>query len=78
MMHGTDYVPPAASGDVFADDWPPSEDWGLKWAEQAYADGLIPECGWQDDKPLFCPTDLVDRSLGAYLIVTAKDLPLPD
>jgi hypothetical protein len=28
-------------------------------------------------KPLFCPNDPVDRAWGAYLIVIAKDLPLP-
>jgi hypothetical protein len=51
--------------------------WGTKWAEQAYRDGLLPECGWQGSTPLFCPDDLVDRALGAYLIVLAKDLPVP-
>ena len=51
--------------------------WGTKWAEQAYRDGLLPACGTQGGKPLFCPNDLVNRAWAAYMIVKAKDLPLP-
>ena len=74
MMHGVEYQPPEADGNLLADMTDPNY-WGTKWAEQAYRDGLLPDCGTQDGKPLFCPDDLVDRSLGAYLIVQAKDLP---
>ena len=49
---------------------------GTKWAEQAYADGLLPACGTSGEKPLFCPNDLVTRAWGAYMIVKANDLPL--
>jgi len=76
MKYGMEYIPPDASGTLFAD----MTDviyWGTKWAEQAYLDGLLPECGTQDGKPLFCPDDPLDRGWGAYLIVIAKDLPLP-
>jgi hypothetical protein len=54
--------------------------WGTKWAEKAYADGLIPACGEDPDtlKPLFCPTNQMDRSWSAYIIVIAKGLILPD
>jgi len=76
LKYGTVYVPPDASGALFADMTDLSY-WGTKWAEQAYLEGLLPECGTQDGKPLFCPDDLVDRAWGAYLIVNAKDLPLP-
>lgn len=76
MKHGTDYFPPDASGTLFAD-MTDITYWGTKWAEQAYLDGLLPECGTEDGKPLFCPDDLLDRGWGAYLIVVAKDLPLP-
>ncbi len=76
MKHGLDYVPPDASGTLFADMTDVTY-WGTKWAEQAYLDGLLPECGTQDGKPLFCPDNLLDRGWGAYLIVIAKDLPLP-
>jgi len=47
------------------------------WAEQAYKDGLIPDCGTSGSKPKFCPTALVTRGLGAYMIVRAKDLTMP-
>jgi uncharacterized repeat protein (TIGR02543 family) len=79
MKYGTSYVPPAASGTVFADMTDPTY-WGTKWAEQAYADGLIPACGEDPGtlKPLFCPTNQMDRSWSAYIIVMAKGLTLPD
>jgi hypothetical protein len=76
MKHGMEYIPPDASGTLFADMTDVTY-WGTKWAEQAYLDGLLPECGTQDGKPLFCPDNLLDRGWGAYLIVIAKDLPLP-
>jgi hypothetical protein len=79
MKYGTSYIPPAANGTVFADMTDPSY-WGTKWAEKAYADGLIPACGEDPDtlKPLFCPTNQMDRSWSAYIIVVAKGLTLPD
>ena len=74
MLHGMDYVPPPATGTLF-DDMTDTAYWATKWAEQAYLDGLILAC---TEGPLtFCPTDLVSRAEGAYLIVQAKDLPLP-
>jgi hypothetical protein len=76
LMHGSSYVPPPASGTVFAD-MTDVNYYGTKWAEQAYADGLLPNCGMQGGKPLFCPNDLVDRGWAAYLIVKAKGLILP-
>ena len=76
LRHGNSYDPPAASGTIFADMTDVGY-WGTKWAEQAYLDGLLPECGTQDGLPLFCPDDLVNRAWGAYLIVAAKNLPLP-
>jgi len=75
IKYGTDYRPPDATGTLLAD-MTDASFWGTKWAEQAYRDGLLPECGWQDEKPLFCPNELVDRSWAAYLIVIAKDLPM--
>jgi hypothetical protein len=76
MLHGVSYTPPAATGTLFADMTDPGY-WGTKWAEQAFRDGLVPECGWQGSIPEFCPDVLVDRALGAYLIVLAKNLPVP-
>ncbi|MGD8457423.1 MAG: M4 family metallopeptidase [Anaerolineales bacterium] len=73
MMHGVSYTPPPGTGTLFADMTDPGY-WGTKWAEQAYLDGLLPACGLDNGKPMFCPDDLVDRAWGAYLIVQAKDL----
>jgi hypothetical protein len=78
LKYGVSYIPPAASGVLFADF--PSTDpsyWAIDWAEQAYLDGLLPACGTQNGRPMFCPSQLVDRGWGAYLIVKAKNLPLP-
>ncbi len=80
MKYGVGYAPPAASGTLFAD-FPFSDPsyWGIDWAEQAYLDGLLPACGTDSvtGKPMFCPSELVDRGWGAYLIVKAKNLPTP-
>ncbi len=76
LMNGNAYVPPAATGTVFADLTDTSL-WYTKWAEQAYLNGLLPACGTSGGKPLFCPNDLVSRGLGAYMIVRAKNLTMP-
>jgi hypothetical protein len=67
------YTPPPATGTVFADLTDPGF-YGTAWAEQAYRDGLLPICGSQGGKPLFCPNDPVNRAWAAYLIVQAKGL----
>ena len=76
LKYGMSYMPPAATGTVFADMIDMSF-WGISWAEQAYADGLIPACGTRNGKPLFCPNSMVNRGLGAYVIVKAKNLTMP-
>ena len=73
MMHGVAYVPPAATGTLLAD-MTDTGYWGAKWAEQAFRDGLLPDCGIQNGKPLYCPDQLVDRAWAAYLIAVAKNL----
>ncbi|HAV78537.1 MAG TPA: hypothetical protein DCX53_14405 [Anaerolineae bacterium] len=75
LKEGSTYTPPNATGTVFADMTNPNF-WATKWAEQAYANGLIPSCGTDigSGKPLFCPNGLVDRGLGAYLVSKAKNL----
>jgi glucose/arabinose dehydrogenase len=80
MKYGVNYLPPPATGTLFADF--PSTDpsyWGIDWAEKAYTDGLLPACGTDpvSGKPMFCPGELVNRGWGAYLIVKAKNLPTP-
>ena len=76
MERGNSYTPSDALGTVFADMTDPGF-YGTKWAEQAYADGLLPACGASGGKPLFCPNSPVDRAWAAYLIVQARSLPLP-
>jgi hypothetical protein len=78
LKYGNSYVPPAATGTVFFDMTNPAY-FGTKWAEQAYADGLLPNCGTDigSGKPLFCPNDLVSRGLAAYMIVRARNLSFP-
>jgi hypothetical protein len=76
MKYGTDYKPPAATGAVFAD-MTVVNYYATSWAEQAYKDGLIPNCGTSGGKPKICPKVLVSRGLGAYMIVRAKNLSMP-
>ena len=76
MKYGVNYQPPAATGMVFAD-LTDVNFWGIKWAEQAYAEGLLPACGTSGGKPLFCPDNLVSRGFGASIIVNAKGLVMP-
>jgi hypothetical protein len=78
LKYGNSYVPAAATGTVFFD-MTDTAYFGTKWAEKAYADGLLPNCGTDvgSGKPLFCPNDPVSRGLGAYMIVRAKSLSMP-
>jgi hypothetical protein len=70
------YPGPTATGTVFAD-MTDTGYWGTAWAEKAYAEGLLPNCGIQDGKPLFCSSTLVDRAWAAYMVVKANNLPMP-
>jgi beta-lactamase superfamily II metal-dependent hydrolase len=77
MRYGVNYTPPPASGMLLGDMTDLSY-WGTSWAEKAYMDGLLPACGTDvNGKPLFCPSQLVNRGWGAYLIVKAKNIPVP-
>jgi len=78
LKHGMAYPTPTATGTVFAD-MTDTGFWGTGWAEQAYAEGLIPSCGTDvgTGKPKFCPNALVSRGFGASVIVNAKGLTLP-
>jgi hypothetical protein len=72
MLHGADFIPPDAAG-IFSD--MKTTTWGTKWAEAAYSAGLIPSC---NQNPLeFCPDGPLTRGLAAYMMVNAKNLPLP-
>jgi uncharacterized delta-60 repeat protein len=76
MKYGTLYTPPPATGTVFADMTNPVY-YATAWAEQAYKEGIIPNCGTSGGKPKFCPKDLVSRGLAAYMIVRARNLMMP-
>ena len=76
MKYGTGYLPPAATGTVFADMTDPNY-YATSWAEKAYTDGLIQSCGTSGGKPKICPATLVTRGLGAQMIVKAKNLTMP-
>ena len=72
VMHGSDYVPPDATGifdDVFLGAW------YANWVEAAYNNGILPAC---NTSPLqFCPDDELDRAWAAYMMIQAKGgLPL--
>jgi hypothetical protein len=76
LKYGNSYMPPAATGTIFADMTDPNF-YATPWAEQAYKDELIPACGFSGGKPLFCPNNIATRGLGAYIIVRAKGLITP-
>jgi hypothetical protein len=76
LKYGYGYLPPAATGKVFADMTNPSY-FATAWAEQGYKDGLLPKCGMSGEMPLFCPKNPVTRGLAASMIVRAKDLKMP-
>ncbi len=73
LKYGKDYTPPAASGTLFAD-MTNTSFYATAWAEKAYLDGLIPNCGMSGGKPLFCPKTIVNRGLAAYILAQAKSL----
>ncbi len=73
MMNSAGYAPPDPSG-IFAD---VSVDfWGAKWIEAAYNAGLITACETSPQLK-FCPDDLLDRAMAAYMMVQAKGLNVP-
>jgi regulation of enolase protein 1 (concanavalin A-like superfamily) len=76
MKYGDSYKPPAATGAVFADMTDPNY-YATAWAEQAYKEGIIPDCGTSGGKPRICPKTMVSRGLAAYMIVRAKSLTMP-
>ena len=76
LKYGNSYTPPPATGTLFADMTNPGY-YATSWAEQAYKDGLISNCGTSGGKPKICPKALVSRGLGAYMIVRAKNLTMP-
>jgi len=71
--HGSAYMPPAASGTVFAD--VPASHWAASWIEQLYAEGVTNGCA---NSPLrYCPASTLSRAQMALFLARGFDLPLP-
>jgi hypothetical protein len=64
--HGATYVPPPASGSVFAD--VPASAFAAAWIEQAEAEGISAGCGGGD----FCPAASVTRAQMAVFLLKAS------
>jgi hypothetical protein len=69
--YGSDYVPPAATGAIFAD--VPTEYWAASWVEQLFYDDIARGCGDGN----FCPDADVTRDQMAVFLQRIFDLPLP-
>jgi ELWxxDGT repeat protein len=67
-VHGIGFVPPPATGTVFAD--VPAGFWAAPWIEQLAADGLTRGCNLTP--PLYCPERLLTRAEIAVLLLRAR------
>jgi hypothetical protein len=67
--HGSSYVPPAASGTLFAD--VPASQWAAPWIEQLVARGITAGCG----AGIYCPEQIVTRDQMAVFLVRTFELP---
>ena len=65
-IKGSDYVPPAATGNVFLD--VSANDFAASYIEQFYADGITAGCGNNN----YCPDDPVSRAQMAVFLLRAK------
>jgi hypothetical protein len=73
MLYGAGYVPSDPKG-YFADVDP--EKWYAKWVDACWEAGIAEPCGIEPEL-LFCPEDGLSRAVAAYMMVQAKELPLP-
>jgi hypothetical protein len=69
--HGASYVPPPATGTVFAD--VPATFWAAPYIEQIYRDGITAGCGGGN----YCPAGIVSREQMAAFLARTFNLPLP-
>ena len=67
--HGSSYVPPAASGTMFAD--VPVSYWAAAWIEQLVKEGITAGCG----NGTYCPASSVTRDQMAVFLVRTFNLP---
>jgi len=65
-IRGSTYLPPAATGMVFAD--VPVSHWAAAWIEKLAADGITTGCGGVN----YCPEDNVTRAQMAIFLLRAK------
>ena len=65
-MNGSDYSPPAATGNVFLD--VAAEDFAANFIEQLASDGITSGCGNNN----FCPDAVVTRDQMAVFLLRAK------
>ena len=66
--HGSNYTPPAATGNVFSD--VTQNTMFAAWMEQFYAEGIIDPCAVQPTT--YCPGDAVTRAAMSVLLLRAK------
>jgi hypothetical protein len=65
-MHGSDFIPPAATGNVFLDVGP--ADFAASFIEQLFLDGITAGCGNNN----YCPGAAVTRAQMAVFLLRAK------
>ncbi len=65
-IHGSDYMPPAATGTVFAD--VPASHWAAAWIEGLNADGITAGCGGGN----YCPSGTVNRDQMAVFLLRSE------
>ena len=65
-MHGTGYIPPAATGTAFAD--VPAGYWAAAWIEQLAAEGITSGCGSGN----YCPDAEITRAQMAIFLLRSK------
>ncbi len=64
--HGSDYVPPAASGTLFSD--VPADHWAAAWIERLAAEGITTGCS----AGMYCPQNPVTRAQMAIFLLKGK------
>ena len=71
--HGSAYVPPPATGTVFAD--VPADSFGAAWIEQLAAEGITAGCAAGPAR--YCPESTVSRDQMATFLVRTFNLTNP-
>jgi hypothetical protein len=74
MLFGDDYEPPPEGG-IFADvDY--ANAWYGDWVDACYHAGIAEPCATEPELR-YCPEEGLTRAVAAYMMVQAKDVPLP-